>query len=79
MKPTIPLDYVAEVLNESGKRFYISEYIWSKHGGDCKYRKGEETYEVVEETVDTVTEVVQDGVTVQQPGTVTATATRKVE
>ena len=35
--------------------------------------------EVVEETVDTVTEVVQDGVTVQQPGTVTATATRKVE
>ena len=32
-----------------------------------------------EETVDTVTEVVQDGVTVQQPGTVTATATRKVE
>ena len=45
MKPTIPLDYVAEVLNESGKRFYISEYIWSKHGGDCKYRKGEETYE----------------------------------
>ena len=43
--PTIPLDYVAEVLNESGKRFYISEYIWSKHGGDCKYRKGEETYE----------------------------------
>jgi len=43
--PIIPLDYVAEVLNESGKRFYISEYIWSKHGGDCKYRKGEETYE----------------------------------
>ena len=41
--------------------------------------EGEETYEVVEETVDTVTEVVQDGVTVQQPGTVTATATRKVE
>ena len=45
MKPTIPLDYVAEVLNESGKRFYISEYIWSNNGGDCKYRKGEETYE----------------------------------
>jgi hypothetical protein len=45
MKPTIPLDYVAEVLNESSKRFYISEYIWSKNGGDCKYRKGEETYE----------------------------------
>jgi hypothetical protein len=43
--PTIPLDYVAEVLNESGKRFYISEYIWSKNGGKCKYRKGEETYE----------------------------------
>ena len=43
--PIIPLDYVAEVLNESGKRFYISEYIWSKHGGNCKYRKGEETYE----------------------------------
>ena len=43
--PTIPLDYVAEVLNESGKRFYISEYIWSNNGGDCKYRKGEETYE----------------------------------
>ena len=41
--------------------------------------EGVETYEVVEETVDTVTEVVQDGVTVQQPGTVTATATRKVE
>ena len=43
--PIIPLDYVAEVLNESGKRFYISEYIWSNNGGKCKYRKGEETYE----------------------------------
>tara|TARA_A100001515_G_scaffold39276_1_gene30928 strand:+ start:138 stop:695 length:558 start_codon:yes stop_codon:yes gene_type:complete len=43
--PIIPLDYVAEVLNESGKRFYISEYIWNTNGGDCKYRKGEETYE----------------------------------
>ena len=43
--PIIPLDYVAEVLNESGKRFYISEYIWGKNGGNCKYRKGEETYE----------------------------------
>ena len=43
--PVIPLDYVAEVLQESGERFYISEYIWKKSGGDCTYRKGEETYE----------------------------------
>jgi len=41
----IPLDYVAEVLQESGERYYISEYIWKNSGGNCTYRKGEETYE----------------------------------
>ena len=45
LKPVIPLDYVAETLKESGERFYISEYIWKNSGGNCTYRKGEETYE----------------------------------
>ena len=44
LRPIIPLDYVAEVLNESGKRFYISEYKFT-NDGKCKYLKGEETYE----------------------------------